>query len=209
MTSTINNKLLVAAWVMAAVTSLMAIIVWGESLEWQFGGLSTYQVFPVLGLLAFGLMWGHYIVAALRLHLRVDRSVTAQYFHLTSMVVLAAILLHPGLLIWQLARDGLGLPPGSYYSRYGWLTLLGSISLCVFLAFELRRKFGNRPWWKYVDRINDLAMVAVYYHGLRLGSHIQVEWFRYLWYLYGLTLAAALVFIYSKKLRQTPKPVTG
>lgn len=182
-------------------------MVWGESLEWQFSGLSTYQVFPVLGLLAFGLMWGHYIIAALRLYLRLERSVTAQYFQLTSMVVLAAILLHPGLLIWQLARDGLGLPPESYFRLYGWLTILGSVSLCVFLAFELRRKFGQRSWWKYIERLNDVAMVAVYYHGLKLGTHTQIGWFKYLWYFYGLTLIAALIYLYSLKLKSSAKPL--
>ncbi len=209
MMATLEKKLLGAAWTLAAVTTLLAVVVWGESLEWQLSGLSTYQIFPVLGLVAFGLMWGHYIVAALRLYLKLDRGVTAQYFHLTSLVVLAAILLHPGLLIWQLARDGLGLPPGSYYRLYGWLSLLGSVSLCIFLAFELRRKFGSRSWWKYVDRLNDLAMLAIYYHGFRLGTHTQLGWFVYVWYIYGLTLAVALGYIYYYKFKILPKTLAS
>lgn len=199
-----KNKLLTGAWALAALTTILAVYVWGEGVNWDIGGLSNYQIFPLLGLIAFGLMWGHYMVAALRQYLVIDRIVIAQYFHITSLVVLVAILLHPGLLIWQLARDGLGLPPESYYRLYGWLTILGTVSLCVFLAYELRRKFGQRSWWKYVERLNDVAMVAIYYHGLKLGSHTQVSWFRYLWYFYGATLVAALMYLYSLKLKPLP-----
>lgn len=209
MSSMKQKNLAVGAWALAILTTLVAVIIWGQGLKWHFSGISTYQIFPVLGLVAFGLMWGHYIVAATRQYFQVDRAAIIQYFHLTSMVVLAAILMHPGLLIVQLARDGLGLPPESYYRVYGWLTILGSISLCVFLAYELRRKFNQRSWWKYVERLNDIAMLAVYYHGLRLGTHTQVGWFHYLWYFYGATLAAALVYIYYKKLHNAHRPAVS
>lgn len=121
-------------------------------------------------------------------------------------MVLVAILLHPGLLIWQLWRDGFGLPPGSYLRNYvapnmAWVALLGTISLLVFLSYELRRIFATKRWWRFVQYASDIAMLAVFYHGLRLGSNLQRGWFKWLWLAYGLTLALALIYIYTTKFR--------
>src|SRR5437588_344845 len=78
--------------------------------------------------------------------LGLDFTVLKRYFALTSYAVLVLICLHPGLLVYQRFRDGFGLPPGSVGSyvgpRLGWLTLLGLVSLLVFLAYELHR------WYK-------------------------------------------------------------
>ncbi len=187
------------AWALSLVVLILAIYVWGQSLSWQIFAVPTYQLFPVFGLVAFSLMWVHYIVSALRQYFGIDRSVTAFYFEVTSWMVLAAILLHPSLLIWQLWRDGLGLPPGSYEMVYGWATLLGTGALFVFLAYEFRRKFGKRSWWKYMQYLSDVAMLVIVYHALRLGTQLQVHWFRSVWYFYAGTLIIALIYIYSQK----------
>jgi len=128
------------------------------------------------------------------------------YFRYTGYVVLAAIVFHPGILIYQLFHDGYGLPPGSYSHFLApgieWLALLGTASLFAFLAFELHRWFGQRSWWKYVITAGDVAMVAIFYHGLRLGSQLQGGWFRAVWWLYGITLVAALVRKYTLLITQ-------
>lgn len=194
------KRLQVGAWTLSGFVSALAIFVWGQSLSWQFSGLSIYEIFPVLGLLAFSIMWSHYIVSVTRQYYGIDRQATKQYFEVTSMIVLVAIILHPGLLIYQLFRDGLGLPPGSYMMVYGWLATLGSISWLAFIAFEFRRFFGKKKWWRYVEYAGDAAMLAIFYHGLKLGTQLHVDWFRWVWYFYGLTLAAALVYIHVKKI---------
>jgi hypothetical protein len=143
------------------------------------------------------------MASAARQLLSLDRKVLAGYYKITGYAVLVLICLHPGLLIYQRFRDGYGLPPGSYetYVAPGlsWITLLGTASLLVFLAFEFHRKFAGRPWWHFVTEAGDLAMLAIFYHSLRLGHQLQDGWFRYVWWFYGITLTAVLIRKYIKK----------
>jgi hypothetical protein len=189
---TVPNRVVSSGpWILTSAVSLLAVYVWGSSFSWQPRGLSAYQLFPVLGLLAFSIMWSHYLVGELDrvFRARIDRG---NFFRNTGYVVLAAILLHPGILIYQRLRDGYGLPPGSYESYVApgmaWLTILGSISLLAFLAYELHRFYASRAWWKYVVAAGDAAMLGIFLHGLRLGSLLQAGWYREVWLFYGLTL---------------------
>lgn len=188
-------------WGSVVLVTVISLLIWGQGLGWQFDNLTIYRLFPVLGLLAFGLMWSHYIVAALRRLAGFEKQVTKGYFSSTSLVVLALILLHPGLLILQLWRDGFGLPPNSYLEHYvaptlEWAALLGSVSLLVFLLFELHRWFADRPWWKYIGYASDVAMIAILIHGFRLGQHLQAGWFQVVWLLYALSFAASLIILH-------------
>lgn len=184
------------AWILGATVCALAFVAWGDDLNWQLDHLSAYIIFPLLGLTAYSLMWSHYMAGAARGILKLDNRAFANYFKITGWIVLALICLHPGLLIYQRFQDGFGLPPGSYESYVapglGWLTLLGSASLLVFLAFELHRLFGSRSWWKYVLVAGDMAMLAIFYHGLRLGTQTSHGWFHSVWWFYGLTLAIVL-----------------
>lgn len=199
-------------WLLSASVSLLAVYVWGHSFGWHFRQLNAYQFFPVLGLLGFSIMWSHYITGAFKgtLLKGVD---LRNYFRFTSYAVLAAIVLHPGILIYQRFHDGYGLPPHSYESYVapgrGWVTLLGSVSLLAFLAFEFHRLYEHKSWWKYVVSAGDAAMLAIFYHGLRLGSQLQSGWFRSVWWLYGLSLIVVISHKYfgllaSKKPRVSP-----
>lgn len=200
------RQLKVIAWGISAATAAVAFVVWGQGIDWRFSRLSTYRLFPLFGLLAFSLMWTHYIAAALRQYLKLDKRVLHTYFEVTSIAVLAAILLHPGLLAWQLWRDGAGLPPGSEldYVRPSLKSavVLGMVSWLVFLAYEFRRKFKNRSWWKFVQYSSDVAMLLIFIHGLRLGGQLRSGWFRGVWFFYGATLVLSLVSMYTQKYKQ-------
>lgn len=203
-----EKTIVAAAWILSALAGLLAVFVWATSFAWHFSNLSIYQVFPVLGLLAFSIMWSHYLAGLVRRLTGTAPQALASYFRLTGYVVLVAICLHPGLLIYQLFRDGMGFPPGSY-ERYvapglGWITLIGTTSLFIFLAYEFKRFFGGRSWWKFVDYATDLAMLGIFYHGLKLGSQLQSGPFRYVWYFYGLTLVIAIIHKYTWRGRLTP-----
>jgi hypothetical protein len=203
-----TRTLQLGAWALSSLVVALSIINWGSSYKWQLGHLTTYQLFPVLGLIAFSLMWSHYIASVARDLMKLPRAVLVSYFNWTSYVVLAAICLHPGLLIYQRFRDGYGTPPHSYESYVapglGWVTVLGSACLLVFLCYEFRRRFANRSWWRFVNYAVDLAMLGILYHGLRLGDQLQHGWLKTVWYIYGITLLACLVYTYSKRLRSTP-----
>ncbi|MDB5163601.1 MAG: hypothetical protein JWS12_218 [Candidatus Saccharibacteria bacterium] len=191
------------AWALSGLVALLAVLAWGQGYSWQVS--NSYQLFPLLGLLAFSLMWSHYMAAALRTRFKLDKAVLHSYFEVTSYVVLVAILLHPGLLAYQLWRDGLGLPPASelHYVRQSWQwgVLLGMTALVVFLAYELHRWFDNRGWWRYVQYASDAAMVAIFIHALRLGTQLRMGWFKWIWWFYGVSLLATLIYTYAQKLQ--------
>jgi hypothetical protein len=201
-----EQKVQVFAWGLTATATAVAVIAWGETYGWRMSRLSIYQLFPLLGLVAFSVMWSHYVVGVTRRLLGVEKAAVALYFEVTAAVVLGAILLHPGLLAWQLWLDGFGLPPGSEWNYVEpaarWAILFGFTALSLFLLFEFRRFYDKRPWWKYVEYLSDGAMVLIYFHALRLGGTLQIGWFRAIWYFYGLTFFGSLVYIYYQKRRQ-------
>lgn len=195
-----------AAWGLSLIVSMVAFIVWGSDYNWKIASINSYQLFPLFGLLAFSLMWSHYVAGTVRQLLGLEKQVLADYFKSTSLLVLILICLHPGLLIYQRFRDGYGLPPGSYKTyvapTMSWVVMLGAVSLLVFLAYELHRFFANRPWWKYVQAASDLAMLAILYHGLRLGTQLQMGWFKYVWIFYGVSLVVVLARKYMNRLKK-------
>lgn len=197
----------VLAWSLLTIVCIVCIVAWGSYYEWHILPYSTYQFFPILGLLAFSIMWSHYMMMAVKTAWSLNANVLANYFRWTGYAVLGLICLHPGLLIYQRFKDGYGLPPGSY-ERYvapglGWITILGTASLLVFLAFELHRFFGKRTWWHYVADASDAAMLAIVYHALRLGSTLQQGWFRGVWWFYLVTLIITLTYKYKKRFVHT------
>lgn len=189
------------SWAISMVAAVAVFISWGHSYYWQI--YNSYQLFPIFGMLAFTLMWGHYIASVIRQLFGLEKEVLKSYFEITSGMVLVFILMHPGLLAWQLWRDEGLLPPGSELNYAGpalkGYILLAMVSLVVFLAYEFYRKFGDRPWWKYIAFMTDLAMVAVLIHALKVGSHLQQGNLRNLWVFYGVTLVVSLGYIYYKK----------
>ncbi len=193
------------AWSLAVIVLTLALIDWGQYFQWKVFPINNYVLFPLFGLLAFSLMWSHYVSAEVRKLAGLEPAVLKRYFEATSLLVVALICLHPGLLIYQRFRDGFGLPPHSYETYVapglGWVTLLGTVCLGIFLAYELRRKYGQRPWWHYMQALTDIAMLAIFYHALRLGQQVT-GWYRVLWWFYGLTLAAILIHTYSQKLAE-------
>jgi len=192
----------IATWCLGAVVTALAVIVWGQSFNWHLS-FDAYLLFPVLGLVAYSLMWTHYVAGTARQLIHLPPQVLRAYYRYTGYAVLILICLHPGLLIYQRFRDGFGLPPHSYESYVapglGWVTLLGTASLLVFLAFEFHRIYGKRSWWHFVTEAGDVAMLAIFYHGLRLGLQLQNGWYRSVWWFYGITLVAVLIRSYARK----------
>ncbi len=189
------------SWFLVAVVCAIAVAAWGSSNAWRIFPLNAYPVFPLLGITAYSLMWTQYCASSLRNMWGLAPDTLKTFSHITSRVVLVLICLHPGILIYKRYQDGFGLPPGSY-THYvspglGWITLLGTVSLITLIALEFSR-FGQRfGWWKYVLIAGDLAMIAIAYHGLRLGSQLQSEdWFRSIWIFYGLTLLFMIGYKY-------------
>jgi hypothetical protein len=195
-----ESRLLIIAYALTAVVDGLAIIIWAKTLAWDLENLSLYNIFPLLGLLAFSTMLVQYVIGTLKNLAGLAAPSLDPYFNYSGLGVTALIVLHPSLLVWQLWRDGLGLPPTSYYSYVApglrWALLLGVFSLFIFLSFELRHRYHHSSWWKYIDHAQDVAIVAIYFHAFKLGTHVQISWFYPLWLLYGVVLAAVLLYKY-------------
>ena len=195
-----ESRLVLIALALTGVVDLLAILIWGKTLAWDAENLSLYTFFPVLGLLAFSTMWSQYVMGTLKKLSALPAPRLDPYFNYSGLTVTTLIILHPSLLLWQLWRDGLGLPPTSYYNYVAptlkWALLLGVVSFFIFMSFELRHRYRQRRWWKYIDHAQDVAIVAIYFHAFKLGSHVQIAWFYPLWLFYGVTLAAVLLYKY-------------
>ncbi len=195
-----------ACWLIALLGVLPGIVVWYTGPHGGFDHLTGYHLFPLLGLTAFGLMWSHYIVSAMRNLLGLEKSVTKPFTVVTGWVVLFCIVLHPGILVYSLWRDGFGFPPNSYLEHYvapslQWVALLGTVSFFVFLSYELRRWFEGKKWWPIIQKANDVAMVLILIHGFKLGGDLQSGWFQLVWLVYAETFTAALIFLYYRELK--------
>jgi hypothetical protein len=201
-----NQQIYIAGISLSIIVLALAYISWGQTSAWHLANVSVYRLFPLFGLWAFSLLWAQYIMLAVLYWLKFPVANVQRYFTYSSYGVLVCILSHPSLLIGQLWHDGFGLPPGSYEHFVGadkeWLVILGTLSLFVFLAYELHRWFKDRSWWRFVFYASDVAMLAIFYHGLRLGDELPNGWYRCVWYLYGVLLVAALVYIRTRKQRQ-------
>lgn len=186
------------AWLISCSAALLAVIVWEQSRGWRLSGLSLYNIFPLLGLLAFSLMWAHYMASALRVYSRHKEQVLEIFYSTTSRVVLALILLHPGLLAYQLWRDGFGAPPSSYLnyvqSSSQLFIVFGIVALLSFLLYDLKPLLRRWPIRSLVDPLGDIAMILVLIHSLNLGTDLQTTAHRALWYFYGVTLIASMVY---------------
>lgn len=182
------------SWSLAVFVVIAAVAVWIQERLDTDVSLDAYDLFPLFGLLAFSLMWTHYVTGTIRRFLKMHPSTLRLFFKSTSWAVLILLLLHPSLFVAQLWIDGFGVPPLSYLSVYTGTTeqfalALGTLALLCFLAFELHRKFRKTSWWKYVRYANLFAMTAIFYHALELGGELDHLWYRVLWILYGITFA--------------------
>ena len=201
-----SKQIGVVAWGLVTLVLMLAVLVWSQ-IRLTGDHVTIYDIFPVLGLSAFSIMWCHYVVGAFAKYFNSEKSSGLVYFYkITEIIVLVLLLLHPGLLIVNLWFDGFGLPPFSYLQAYpgmvhGFALLLGSISLLAFLAFEFHRKFGQRPWWKYVDYASMVAMIAIFFHALLLGGELAVVWFKVVWLFYGVTLIGAIIYGFQQNRR--------
>ncbi len=199
----IRHKFLAIEWILGGLAVALPVLAWLGTRT--LNDITVYDIFPPLGLVAFGLMWTHFVMGALRRYSSYDKKRHGLYMPVSMGLVLGLIILHPGLLWLQLFKDGFGLPPGSYLTAYKTqqlYVLLGSLGLAIFLSFELKRWFARKAWWKYVELLQIVGMAAIFIHALELGREVRSSWFMAVWWVYGITLAAAIIYsrlVYKKK----------
>ncbi len=192
-------------WGILALSVYLSFLVWASNLSWEFSSVSIYGFFPLLGILAWMTMWTHYVTGALRI--KNPKLVKPKYYsELTGYLVLACLLLHPGLLAYAQNKNGEGLPPTSFFAYTGdglkLAVMFGTISLLIFLSFEVFNRLKDRQaikkYWWLVSISQSLAMILIFVHGLRLGSNLQTNWFTIVWAAYGLLLIPCFYIIHKE-----------
>jgi predicted heme/steroid binding protein len=180
-------------------TTLAAILAWTQAMNNR--DISLIAIAGLLGLVAFSLMWVHFISDAIRDIWRPNETAGNQYL-VTRWVILVAILLHPSLIVLYLYQNEYGLPPASYSAYVGDtkapFVFLGALAITIFLAFECKRLLAKHGLWRYVLHANFLAMFAVAIHGFQLGNVMESRWYFTLWCLYATTLFAVAIWWYIR-----------
>lgn len=198
-----------SAWLGLAAVLSATFVGWAEFRSWQFSGLTSFSLFPLFGLLAFGMMWLHYIIGAAKLGAQ-DPPKLELWRKFTGWLVLAAILAHPGLFIYALYDAGLGLPPESYKSYVSedllFAVYMGVVAWLAFIGYEVIEKFKDRPaikhrWW-LVSIIDNTAMTLIFIHAWRLGADLQQPLFQSIWIFYGITLAYCIFRFQQRNIRK-------
>jgi hypothetical protein len=186
-----------------------ALYSWGFIYGWRWPKTGL-DLFPLLGLLAFGLMWIHYVAAATNRFFGGAFNLK-NYFDWTGRAVLLLIILHPGIFIYSLWRDGFGLPPSSYLKFVGksgeLAVFMGTAAWLTFILYEFKNKLQKTSFWPVMVGLNDFAMGLIFLHARALGSSLQLTWFRNLWTFYGIVLvlcvAQRLYFVYDRHQKVT------
>lgn len=208
-----RDKLATFEWLLGGLVVLLAVVAWASSRQVFSTELNAYTIFPLFGLVAFSVMWTHYIMWAGRRIFGVEKPKKTLYSTLSSNLVLALIIAHPLTLIVSLWADGLGLPPASYLAAYPGHELAfvaAIIGLSLFLAYEFNRWFSDRSWWHWVLDVQVIAMAAIFYHSLTLGQELaRPSWFQAVWWFYGITLIGAVVYNYWYDITQRGKHAKG
>lgn len=177
-----------------ALVIIVSVVAWADMRQWNFENISALALFPLLGLLAWSVMWTHYAVGGLRLVRPFVRN--RLYSQISGVVVLFCLLLHPGLLAYSQFKFTDTLPPTSFYNYVGlslqWAVLIGTIGFIIFLSFELFERLQKHGWvarnWRWISAAQMIAMILIFVHALTLGQNLQSGWFLFWWVGLGALL---------------------
>lgn len=194
---TSNRKLILnqnVGWILVLFVLTIDFIAW-KSIYGNELHLSILAFFPLLGLMAWTLMWTHYVMSARDIHYSKDLS-SKNYWLVTRILVLGLILLHPLLLAWNQWNVSGQLPPFSFYSYVATslkvYVIFGSLSLLIFLSFELFNHLKKHEWikknYKWIEVSQILAMILIFVHAVQLGTTMSQKWYLVFWIILGLTL---------------------
>jgi hypothetical protein len=155
------------------------------------------EIFPILGLIAFILLWTHIALGVFEPWFRSRINFDA-YVRYTALIILACIILHPLLLLIAIKFDLNIL--FSYGRPYIWLGIIGWLLLITYDIGKVLQKhdFFARNWPKIL-LISTAGFFLIFFHSLHLGEDIQSGPLRGLWILFGVTAAASTLYTYVIK----------
>ncbi len=171
----------------------LALFEWGDSLDWQISNSSKLQIFPLLGLIAFSIMWWHFLLGFVS-EVKSDYGKPKSLKAVSSLFVFFLIILHPMLLLLQ--SNSVGIDFKKFVEAYigdtnFFFVSIATVALFIFIAYDLDKRLNNQQFlkknWLIVDAIDDVAFLAIFVHSMMLGQHTAEGWFRYYWIALGLS----------------------
>ena len=187
--------IIVFAWL--AVLYPLAIRI--KNLQWSFSiDTLSLNVFPLFGLAAFALLWLHSISGVfeewLRNYINFDR-----FVHITSILILISIILHPFLLL--VALDFSIKNVFLYYTaKYIWLAIIAWLLLITYDIGKALKKYDFFVRnWNNILIISNIGFLLTFFHSLALGSDLQSGTLRIVWIFYGITAILAIIYTYGVK----------
>ncbi len=164
---------------------------------WSFSPDLWLDLFPVLGITAFCIMWLHVVGGALEEWL--ERYVNFQRFvDNTSIFIFVLIILHP---LFLLIGQGFRVADIFLYGQN--YIMLGVAGLLMLLTYDLGKARKEREFfvrhWNAVLIVSTIGFLLIFFHSLGLGSDVQAGPLRDLWIFYGTTAIVATTYNYGVK----------
>lgn len=187
----------------ALIAILYPIFVWFNNADLSWDKTVVFEIFPVLGLIAFSIMWLHVIGSPFRKTLE-------QYFDykkfmaVSSIIVLISIALHPLLIYIGFWLIGVPGSPFTYApGDQQYLIWIAILAWVIFVTYDILKKFKNTDFfarhWQTVKLISTLGLFLILFHSLGLGGDLQMGALQYVWIFYGITAAIATLYTYGIK----------
>jgi len=169
-----------------------------SSRYWTLGSELLSNIFPLLGILAFTLLWLHSISGVFESWLR-------KYFdfdwfiYTTSMLIFISFVLHPFLLL--IYSDFSFTRAFSYADmRYIWLGVIGFLLL---ITYDIGKFLKNHDFfvrnWDKILVISTIGFLLTFFHSLVIGSDLQSGTLRIVWIFYGITAILSTIYTYGIK----------
>ncbi|MFA6095120.1 MAG: hypothetical protein WC757_04555 [Candidatus Paceibacterota bacterium] len=194
MTHTYLTKLSIKLF--GSVVIIFPIIAWYQNATFSSNVSTFLNTAPVLGLIAFSIMWLHITGSAFRTFLEkymdFDRFVGQ-----SSNIVLILIILHPLLIVINVGfKNFLNYS----LSTYIWLGIIGFLML---ITYDIQKILSrNKFFEQYRDKvliISTLGFFVIFFHSLGIGSTLQSGPLRLVWIFYGITAALATIYTFLIK----------
>ena len=165
---------------------------------WTLGPELLSNIFPLLGILAFTLLWLHSISGVFESWLRKYFDFD-QFIYTTSTLIFISFVLHPFLLL--IYSDFSFTRVFSYADmRYLWLGVIGFLLLITYDIgkFLKNHNFFVRNWDKILV-ISTIGFLLTFFHSLVIGSDLQSGTLRIVWIFYGITAILSTIYTYGIK----------
>jgi len=181
----------------------LPVYFWGDSFAWDLSRLNLYLLFPLLGMLAFSIMWTQVVVGTFK---EKFENVN-KFFSRTGVAVFLLFFFHPVLAaVAQFKSVGL-LPLQSFFDLVGpaqkKFLIIGMIAFTIFVLYEIVLRVAAlrkvQKLNKFFEIFSEFGIILVFIHSINLGSHLQAGFLKYVWWFYGVSAILMIGWKYFGK----------